>query len=236
MNFRVAIENDYEGRSIAWVLDYPGCYAYGANADQALSAVPDAIFEYADWAANRGWTEPWSEIGKLELILEDSFSVYSINDAFEIVPGGEERYEVNAWFQDDWKPLNTAEIERGLEILTWSREDLLGSIAGLSPEQLQVKRVGERWSIEGVLRHVAGAEWWYLNRLGLAFPKEELPKETNARLDKVRQHLVACFPALAGSRQVVGVDGEFWSPRKLLRRAVWHERDHTNHIHKLNLW
>jgi hypothetical protein len=31
----------------------------------------------------------------------------------------------------------------------------------------------------------------------------------------------------------MGTDGEFWSPRKLLRRAVWHERDHTGHIRKL---
>jgi hypothetical protein len=31
----------------------------------------------------------------------------------------------------------------------------------------------------------------------------------------------------------MGTDGEFWSPRKLLRRAVWHERDHTEHIRKL---
>jgi hypothetical protein len=29
------------------------------------------------------------------------------------------------------------------------------------------------------------------------------------------------------------VDFEFWSPRKLLRRAVWHERDHTTHIRRL---
>lgn len=29
-----------------------------------------------------------------------------------------------------------------------------------------------------------------------------------------------------------GVEGEFWSPRKLLRRAVWHARDHTAHIRK----
>jgi hypothetical protein len=29
------------------------------------------------------------------------------------------------------------------------------------------------------------------------------------------------------------VDGEFWSPRKALRRALWHERDHIDHINKL---
>jgi hypothetical protein len=41
------------------------------------------------------------------------------------------------------------------------------------------------------------------------------------------------LPGLEGKHQVVGVDGEFWSPRKILRRALWHERDHTEHIKKL---
>ena len=34
-------------------------------------------------------------------------------------------------------------------------------------------------------------------------------------------------------QKVVAVDGEFWSPRKMLRRTLWHERDHTEHIHNL---
>jgi hypothetical protein len=34
-------------------------------------------------------------------------------------------------------------------------------------------------------------------------------------------------------KQVVGTDGEIWSPRKVLRRALWHERDHVEHIKKL---
>jgi hypothetical protein len=50
---------------------------------------------------------------------------------------------------------------------------------------------------------------------------------------KVRAHLISALPDLAASNAVVGIDGEFWSPRKLLRRAVWHERDHTAHILKL---
>ncbi|MCJ7659303.1 MAG: hypothetical protein MUO67_09160 [Anaerolineales bacterium] len=38
---------------------------------------------------------------------------------------------------------------------------------------------------------------------------------------------------MVGSHQVVGVGGEFWSPHKLLRRSVWHERDHIAHIQAL---
>jgi hypothetical protein len=40
-------------------------------------------------------------------------------------------------------------------------------------------------------------------------------------------------PAKIGSKQAARVYGEFWSPRKMLRRAVWHERDHTFHTNKL---
>jgi|GEM_PF-3187094 hypothetical protein len=45
--------------------------------------------------------------------------------------------------------------------------------------------------------------------------------------------LLKSLPGLEASDKVVGVDGEFWSPRKVLRRAIWHERDHTAHSKKL---
>jgi hypothetical protein len=32
---------------------------------------------------------------------------------------------------------------------------------------------------------------------------------------------------------VATLSGETWSARKVLRRAMWHERDHTQHIRKL---
>ena len=93
---------------------------------------------------------------------------------------------------------------------------------------------GERWTIRGILDHIGKAEFWYLDRLDLARSQDELPSEPGERLNMVRQQLLTTLPKLAGSSQVVGVDGEFWSPRKLLRRAVWHERDHTAHIRKLS--
>ncbi len=145
----------------------------------------------------------------------------------------EEGYEVNAWFLHDWKPLTKEEIGRGFKMLSWSREDLLETVNDLSPEDLKLRYPQERWSIAGILKHVGGAEWWYLDRLGLAFPRKEVPIDPFERLQKVRDQLVKVLPDLTDSRQVVGMDGEFWSPRKMLRRALWHERDHTEHINKL---
>jgi hypothetical protein len=72
-----------------------------------------------------------------------------------------------------------------------------------------------------------------MERLGLAFPRANVPEEPFTRLEKVRTHLNKVLFKLDGVNHVVGADGEFWSPRKLLRRALWHERDHVDHIRKL---
>ncbi len=52
-------------------------------------------------------------------------------------------------------------------------------------------------------------------------------------LEMVRAHLVGLLPKLEGLNRVIGLDGELWSPRKVMRRTAWHERDHIEHIRKL---
>ncbi len=229
MIYHVGLENGAEGRTIAWVLGHPGCFAYGANAEQALTSLPAAIRDYVAWVdahTDRGWL-PADEI---EIQLDESFQVYTIDSNYDLAEDG---YEVGAWFRHDWRPLTAEDIAHGLALLEWSRADLLATLEGLSDEMLNVKKPTERWSIGGIVKHIGGAEWWYLDRLGLAFPRDEVPDDPFERLRVVRVWLLETLPALGGSRQVVGMEGEFWSPRKMLRRAVWHERDHTQHIAKL---
>jgi len=226
---RVGIESGYEGRAVAWALEHPGCFAYGAEADQAFTGLSAAFSEYVDWIA-RHEPSPWLEPLEPEMQVEETWEVYSIDKAYDLASEG---YEVNAWFRHDWKPLSEVDIQRGLNLLAWSRADLLAEVTHLSPQELNARQPGERWSISGILGHVGGAEWWYLDRLGLAFPRAKVLEEPFERLEAVRQLLVEQLPSLADSRLVIGMDGEFWSPRKLLRRAVWHERDHTLHIRKL---
>lgn len=230
--FKIGLENNTEGRSQAWVLGHPGCFAYGCNGDEALSAVPGAIQDYRRWMSERterSWL-PELEEGRDLFRLEETWDCYSINDNYELA---EEGYEVNAWFRHDWLPLTEEDIRRGMLLLGWGRAELLVVAENLSTDILELTYPGERWSITGILKHIAGAEWWYLDRLGLAFPRSEVPNDPFERLEKVRIHLKVVLPSLAGSTQVVGVNGEFWSPRKLLRRAVWHEYDHIAHIKKL---
>ncbi len=229
MKFRIGLENGDEGRSQAWVLGHPGCFAYGPDPQAALAATSGAIRSYIHWAGSHG-DQSWLPAGDFEIELEESWQVYTVNEEFELLDQG---YTVNAWFRYDWKPLSAADVERGQKLLAWSRSDLQEIVRGLNRERLDRKVLNERWSIDGILRHVANAEWWYLDRLGLASPRESLPEATVDRLALVRECLLKTLPDLVGSRLVVGKDGEFWSPQKLLRRAAWHERDHTQHIAKL---
>ena len=53
------------------------------------------------------------------------------------------------------------------------------------------------------------------------------------RLTAVRDHLLASLPSLPKRPGVVTLGGETWSARKVIRRAFWHERDHTQHVLKL---
>lgn len=231
MCIKIGVENNYEGRSLAWVLDYPGCFAYGADGSEAILRVPEALLRYKEWIDSHLADSWMNELADFDIHLEESFEVYAINERFELVSDG---YEVNAWFRHDWNPLSAEDIRRSRLILQWSRADLLDLVSNLNAAQLECKFEGERWSIAGVLGHIANAEHWYLDRLGLAEgARRDLPQDVFERLHAVRQRMNKVLPELDDLQKVEGVDGEFWSPRKLVRRATEHEIDHIDHIFKL---
>jgi len=232
MRIRIAIEDGSDNRAQAWALDYPGCFSYGADPSEAILTFPMALIAYHNWVSKHAGAASWMPtLGDFDIRLVETFNVYCINEHFDLAEDG---YEVNAFFRDDWRPLTDEDIQHGLLLLEWSRADLRAAVHGLTAAQLDAEHPGERWSIAGILKHVASAEWWYLDRLGKAsLPREQLSKDPFERLSQVRAVTNQALPGLAGNASVVGVDGEFWSPRKLLRRAIWHELDHVLHIGKL---
>ncbi len=228
MEIRVAVENGNDGRSLAWALDHPGCFIYGNDEGEVILNLPLAFLRYTEWIACHT-RKSWLKSGNPDIRLVEVWQCYSINDEYQVADDG---IEVNAWFRDDWRPLTLKEVERGNQLLTWSREDLLQSAQPLTSEQLTWNRPEfERWTIERILQHIANAEWWYLDRLGLApWGKSDLPEDPFDRLAFVRNHVMQVLNELAGVDKVEGKAGEFWSPRKLLRRLLYHERDHIEHI------
>ncbi len=145
----------------------------------------------------------------------------------------EPKYEVNAFFATDRHPLRQEELPRFEQLLAASRADLLAIAGDLSTSVMQAELPGERWPIAGILKHVANAEWWYLDRMDLALSWEAPPEDPFDRLRRKREHLLRNLRGLARKTGIAMRSGEIWSARKVLRRALWHERDHTEHIEKL---
>ena len=228
---KVGLENNLRDRSLAWVLDYPGCFAYGKDGSEALLNVPAALLAYRDWLG-RHTPDSWlKDLGDFDVRLVETWTVYFIDQDYTVVRNG---IEVESFFHQDWKPLDVVEVRRAAQLLKWGREDLLSLVQNLDQAKLDQTYPGERWSIRGILLHVGEAEWWYLQSLGLeGIPEARLPRDAFERLKVTRARTEEVLPDLAGVEKVCGREGELWSPRKVLRRAIWHELDHIDHIRKL---
>jgi hypothetical protein len=228
---KIGLENNPHGRSQAWMLDYPGCYAYGKDGSEALLNVPAAVLAYRDWLGRLSPDSWLKDLGDFDVRLVETWQIYCINRDYEVVREG---VEVESFFQSEWKPLDVVEVRRAALLLQWEREDLFRLVQDLGDVKLDQTYPGERWSIRGILGHVGGAEWWYQQALGLeGMPEAQLPQDAFERLKITRARTLEILPDLAGLKKVCGREGELWSPHKILRRTIWHELDHIEHIRKL---
>lgn len=126
---------------------------------------------------------------------------------------------INATFADDRRPLDVADIQPGIARVIESHRRLGEVVAGHElPEE-----------ISGIIRHLATAEQWYLANLDLV-PDGERPDDPLERFAWIRAFTLRALPTLADRDMVADCGGEDWTPRKVLRRTIWHERDHTQQI------
>ena len=229
MLIRIGLENENQGRSLAWALDFPGIVAYGADGSEAVLALPRVLINHQEWA-NRHAAAEWMSLDDFDMRLEETFTVYQIDAQYKRPALGAQGTDVNAWFQDDWRPLDRVDAVRGVEQLIWSRADLLAIVQELPAEKLDAVSATEPWSIRKILAHVGTIEWWLLDRFDLGGARADLPKDPLERMRVTRERMNKVLLDMAGREWVLGRNGELWSPRKLLRRVLWHELDHIGQI------
>jgi hypothetical protein len=230
MRIEIGLENNYENKSIAWALDYPGCFAYGSEGTAAIMAFPRAFIGYKERVEALAG-QNWIDFDDIDIHLAESFDCHPVDaDQFPAAAGR----TVTAFWQVDWKPLTADEINHGLDVMTWSRKDLIGLTRDLPAERLDKELPGEKWNIRGILDHVATTELWLLDRLNILMSESAtLPEDIFRRMEATRNIFERTLRDMEGNGLVNGKDGTFWSPRKVLRRAAWHEVDHINHIFRL---
>jgi len=225
MLIRVGMEEDPGNRFTAWALDFPGCFAYGKDQAEALLALPRKLLEFDYWVRLHT-DQPWFQIDGMDMHVDETFRVTHID-----LKG--EDYEINAFFKNDMRPLTNQEAGQALQVLGWQQEELLAGIEFVNQEKLNRVEEGQRWSIMGIVRHLAFAELWYLQNLGL--PTLGISRDTDpiCLLEQSYQAVAAALPNLIGDERVTAYAQEQWSARKLVRRTLWHRRDHIDHIRQL---
>jgi len=228
MKYHLGIEDIEPNNWVAWVFEFPGCYARASTREIAIESAPEAIKELL-WRLDKSSI---SLAGKQQAIESGAHS------ALEIVVAEEFRgfqdspdYIVNAFFENDMIPPAESDIEYAQAVFGMNRRELLVLISGLPSTAMDRPIPGEaQQNIRGILQHIGAAEWWYWDRLGLAFPRSERPDDVLELLNVVRDFTLRHLPELIGNTQTAICSSEKWSPRKLLRRAIWHE-----HVHALQI-
>lgn len=217
---------------MAHVLDLPGCCVRATSRDEAIRRLPEAIREYHAWLENHGAGGDLPE-AEIEIVVAEE-----IHGTGPFDPG-----DAAGFFTPDRMLVTTAEMEDYFSLMTYSRSDLLSVINDLPASALDWQPEAKSFSIRRTLRHIGNAEEWYVSRL---LPPEKLPHEWNDDdqlpildfLDMERRTALDCL------RQLTEIERsqvfyptcwtehpeEPWSLRKVLRRFLEHECEHTNQI------
>jgi uncharacterized damage-inducible protein DinB len=208
------------------VLSLPGCITLGPTPDLATSRVGEAILDHFIWLEHHGEkSQPTKSV---------RFEVIEHMVRGKMTSGGE-----MALFTHDCEPLTKEDIDRFLNLLSYSRSDLLKAIES-------VPKAARNWSpnekirsFNRILRHVRNGERWYVTRIREDFKFQRSSPNPMTALSQAREDFIAFAKELTQKehRNIYVPRNnpsynrkEEWTARKALRRALEHEREHTANI------
>ncbi|HEX6383612.1 MAG TPA: DinB family protein [Anaerolineae bacterium] len=233
--YDVYLESDGKGRTMAHVLDLPGCFVRADRREAALSALTGAIRDYNDWLRRHGEAVDSSAEPIILNVAETSEGIGPFD------PG-----DKAALFAPERRPLGRNDLERTLQLAAYNRADLLALVRPLPDDIRQWRAHPDAMSIKRALRHIGNAEQWYVSRLVQpdTLPSQWADDEDMALFDfleMTRRTAAARMRQLSDeelSRVVVpqhfaDLPDEPWTARKALRRLLEHEREHTGHIREI---
>lgn len=212
----IGLEQGADGYLWAHPLGTAGCAAAGVTAEAAVGAFEDELVEWLRFVASAGGAVPPAE-AELELAVDEWIET----DA-KVGEG-----ETLALFAADVAALQDEEIARGMRLLGDLRGALLAAVRAIPRREMETAldaRAEGGWTVRQVLEELARAQWWTLSRLG-ASPMAGAADATLARLDTAMALVVQHLGHLPAERRSLRLelDGEEWTPRKVLRRLLWLE-------------
>jgi len=225
MRIYLAVEDMEPNHWIVWAINLPACFSSATTAADAVAYAPQKITEYFSWLLAHN---------KLLPAVNEPIEVEVIETIHSFASSEDPEYIVNAFFDDDRRPLGYWDVEIALQLLNWTRQDLLGVIQSITQEHLIKEISGEkRGSVSGILNHIATAENWYFDQLDCGLEWANLSDDPLEKMAIVRANAQEQLVKLIGDKRITKNCDELWSARKIMRRTLWHERDHAQQIVQL---
>ena len=192
---------------VAHVPALPGASARGETIEEAQEKIRTAIQEY------------------VRLLRDVGESVPRVREGIEL-----EFEEVDGpTFLTDYDTLRPNEMETLFRWMAISRQELMDLVKELPAEAFEQKQDGDSRSIREILCHLAEADLWYTDRL------KQWPQAPLFRLAASRGIALERLRDLTEDQRatVTTYDGQEWTPRKVMRRMLEHEREHIQEIREL---
>ena len=214
-------------KTMVHVLDLLGCIAQGPTTEEAIEATPDAIRGYLRFLRKHGEASAGPEAAFATAVAQHVMEGPFLGNG-DPAPG----------FPPDFQPLTADEMKVFLPRLSWLHADLLDVTRGLTHAQLVAEPAAGR-TISGILDHVAGAEYAYLQT-----PLSK-PEGMSKVLRAVREgpDLLAALTimwqmvegrmagAIAEERTQTVQHGQVaWTARRAMRRLLEHGWEHLLEI------
>lgn len=209
--YLVYIENDGDPITrkgpVAHVPGLPGASARGETIEEAKENIRQAIQEY------------------VRLLRDVGEAVPRVSDGIEL-----EFQEADSnTFLTDYDTLRPNEMETIFRWMAISRQELMDLVKDLPDELLLWKQTEETPAINEILCHLAEADLWYTDRL------KQWPQAPIFRLAAARGIALERLRDLSEDKlaTITTYDGQEWTPRKVMRRILEHERENIQRIKEL---
>lgn len=194
-----------------YIHELPGVVVAGATLDEALQALADGVEAHLNWLGSHGFD--------LSLYTDLEIDVAEQLTANPVIEG--------PLFAADREPASTERIESALQVAALARRDLVDLYRSVSTVRRDASMSKGDWSIAGHLRHIAGAEAWYVEPL-VAGQSADLPSDPVEAMRASASYADGVLRSLSdsGRVQVFERSGQEWTANKTTRRMAGHLREH----------